>query len=142
MVCGINTNTKSSFLLNKLLDLTKQNTRKGWALYISNIPALQNQFRQFSSVTQSCQTLRPHDRSMPGLPIHHQLPEFTQTHVQRVGDAIQPPHPLLSPSPPVPNPSQHQGLFQWVNSLHQVAKVSELQLQHQYFQWIFRIDFL
>ena len=68
---------------------------------------------QFSSVTQSCPTLcDPMNRSMPGLPVHHQLPEFTQTHVHRVGDAIQPSHPLSSPSPPAPNPSQHQSLFQ------------------------------
>ena len=71
------------------------------------------------------------NRSMPGLPVHHQLPEFTQTHVHRVGDAIQPSHPLLSPSPPALNLSQHQGLFQLVSSSHQVAKVLELQLQHQ-----------
>ena len=69
--------------------------------------------------------------SMPGLPVHHQLPESTQTHVHWVGDAIQPSHLLLSPSPPVLNLSQHQGLFQWVSSLHQVAKGLELQLQHQ-----------
>ena len=68
---------------------------------------------RFSSVTQSCLTLcDPMNHSMPGLPVHHQLPEFTQTHVHQVGDAIQPSHPLSSPSPPVPNPSQHQGLFQ------------------------------
>ena len=68
---------------------------------------------QFSSVTQSCPTLcNPMNRSMPGLPVHHQLPEFTQTHVHRVGDAIHPSHPLLSPFPPAPNPSQHQSLFQ------------------------------
>ena len=74
---------------------------------------------QFSSVTQSCLTLcNPMNRSTPGLLVHHQLPEFTQTHVHRVSDAIQPSHPLLSPSPPAPNPSQHQSLFQWVNSLH------------------------
>ena len=79
---------------------------------------------QFSSVTQSCPTLcNPMNRSTPGLPIHHQLLEFTQTHVHWVSDAIQPSHPLSSPSPPAPNPSQHQGLFQWVNSLHEVAKV-------------------
>ena len=67
----------------------------------------------FSSVAQSCPTLcDPMDHSMPGLPVHHQLPEFTQTHVHRVGDAIQPSHPLSSPSPPAPNPSQNQGLFQ------------------------------
>ena len=84
---------------------------------------------QFSSVTQSCPTLcDPMYRSTPGLPVHHQLPEFTQTHVHQVGDAIQPSHPLLSPSPPAPKPSQHQGLFQWVNSSHEVAKVLEFQL--------------
>ena len=98
---------------------------------------------QFSSVAQSCPTsCNPMNRSTLGLPIHHQLPEFTQTHVHRVGDAIQPSHPLSSPSPPAPNPSQHQGLFQWVNSSHQVAKVLEFQLQHQSFQWTPRTDLL
>ena len=89
---------------------------------------------QFSSITQSCLTLcDPINRSMPVLPVHHQLLDFTQTHVHRVSDAIQPSHPLSSPSPPAPNPSQHQSLFQWVNSLHEVAKVLEFQLQHQSF---------
>ena len=98
---------------------------------------------QFSSVTQSCLTLcDPMNRSTPGLPVHHKLPEFTQTHVHRVSDAIQPSHPLSSPSPPAPNPSQHQGLFQWVNSSHEVAKVLEFQLQHQSFQWTLRTDLL
>ena len=98
---------------------------------------------QFRSVAQSCPTLcYPMNRSTPGLPVHHQLPEFTQTHVHRVGDAIQPPHPLSSPSPPAPNPSQHQGLFQWVNSSHEVAKVLEFQLQHQPFQWTPRTGLL
>ena len=84
---------------------------------------------QFSSVAQSYLTLcDPMNCSMPGLPVHHQLLEFTQTHVHRVGDAIQPSHPLSSPSPPAPNSSQHQGLFQRVNSLHEVAKVLEFQL--------------
>ena len=84
---------------------------------------------QFSSVAQSCPTLCDHiNRSTPGLPVHHQLPEFTQTHVHGVNDAIQPSHPLSSPSPPAPNPSQHQSLFQWVNSSHEVAKVLEFQL--------------
>ena len=84
---------------------------------------------QFSSVTQSCPTLcNPMNHSTPGLPVHHQPPEFTQTQVHQVGDAIQPSHPLSSPSPPAPNPSQHQGLFQWVNSLHEVAKVWEFHL--------------
>ena len=69
--------------------------------------------------------------STPGLPVHHQLPEFTQTHVHQVGDAVQPSYPLLSPPLPAHNPSQHQGLFQWVNSSHEVAKVLEFQFQHQ-----------
>ena len=77
--------------------------------------------------------------STPGLPVHHQLPEFTQTLVYRVGNAIQPSHSLSSPSPPAPNPSQHQSLFQWVNASHEVAKV--LELQYQSFQWIFRTDY-
>ena len=86
-------------------------------------------FSQFSSVVQSCLTLcDPMNRSTPGLPVHHQLPESTQTHGHWVGDAIQSSHPLLSPSPPACNLSQHQGLFQWVSSLHQVAKVLEFQL--------------
>ena len=83
-----------------------------------------------------------HDHSTTGLPVHHQLPEFTQTHVHWVGDTIQPSHPLSSPSPPALNLSQNQGIFQWVSSSHQVAKVLEFQLQHQSFQWIFRTDLL
>ena len=84
---------------------------------------------QFSLVAQSCPTLCDHmNRSTPGLPVHHQLPEFTQTHIHRVSDAIQPSHPLSSPSPPASNPSQHQSLFQWVNSSHEVAKVVEFHL--------------
>ena len=98
---------------------------------------------QFSAVIQSCPTLcNPMNRSMPGLPVHHQLPEFTQTHAHRVNDAIKPSHPLSSPSLPVPSPSQNQGLFQWVNSLHEVAKVLKFQLQHQSFQWTPRNDLL
>ena len=100
-------------------------------------------FVQFSSVTQSCPTLcDPMNRSTPGLPIHHKLPEFTQTHVHWVSDAIQPCHPLSSPSPPALNLSQHQGLFKWVSSWHQMAKVLEFQLQHQSFQWTPRTDLL
>ena len=92
---------------------------------------------QFNSVTLSCPTLcDPMNHSTPGLPVHLQLPEFTQTHVHQVGDAIQPSHPPSSPSPPSPNPSQHQSLFQWVNSSHEVAKVLEFQLQHQSFPWL------
>ena len=91
--------------------------------------ALQFSSVQFISVAQSCPTLcDPMNHSTPGLPVHHQLPEFTQTRVHRVSDAIQPSHPLSSPSPPAPNPSQHQSLFQWVNSSHEVAKVLEFQL--------------
>ena len=98
---------------------------------------------QFSSVTQSCPTLcDPMDCSTPGFHVHHQLPELTQTHVHKLGDAMQPSHPLSSSSPPTCNLSQHQGLFHWVSSSHQVAKVLEFQLQHQSLQWIFRIDFL
>ena len=96
---------------------------------------------QFSRSVVS-DSLRPHESQHARPPFHHQLPEFTQTHVHRVGDAIQPSHPLSSSSPPAFNLSQHQGLFQWVHSLHQVAKVLEFQLQHLSFQWIFRTDFL
>ena len=99
---------------------------------------------QFISVTQSCLTLcDPMDCSMPGLHVHRQLQEFTQTHVHWVSEASQPSHPLSSTSPAF-NISQHQGLFQWVSSSHQVAKVLEFQLQHQSFQWLisFRMDWL
>ena len=98
---------------------------------------------QFSSVAQSCLTLcNPMDSSTPGFPVHHQLLEFIQTHGHWVGDAIQPSHPVSSPSPHAFNLSQHQGLFKWVSSSHQTAKVLEFQLQHQSFQWIFGTDFL
>ena len=103
---------------------------------------------QCSSVAQLCPALcNPMGCSMPGFPVHHQLPEFTQTDVHQASDAIQPSHPLSSPSPPTFNLSQHQGLFQWVGSLHQVTKVLEFQLQHQSFQWTprtisFRMDWL
>ena len=96
---------------------------------------------QFSSVAQLCQTLcDPIDCSTPAFPVHHQLPGLSQTHVHRVGDAIKPSHPLSSPSPPAPNLSQHQGLCKWVSYSQQVAKVLELQLQHQSFQWTPRTD--
>ena len=94
-----------------------------WTLAFSSV--------QFSSVALLCPTLcDPMNCSTLGLPIHHQLPESTQTHVHCVGDAIQPFHPLSSHSPPALNPSQHQGLLKWVSLLHQVAKVLEFQLQH------------
>ena len=96
---------------------------------IVNSPAEILSTDQIRSVAQSCRTLcDPMNHSTPGLPVHHQLPEFTQTHVYRVSDAIQPSHPLSSPSPPAPNPSQYQSLFQWVNSSHEMAKVLEFQL--------------
>ena len=101
------------------------------------------QFSSVQFVAQSCPTFcDPMNCSMPGLPVHHQLLEFTQTHVHQVRDAIQPSHPRSSPSPPTPNPSQHHGLFQWVNSSQEVAKVLEFQLQHQSFQWTPRTDLL
>ena len=110
---------------------------------------LQNDSVQFSSVTQLCPTLcDAMGCSTPGLPLHHQLPEFTQTHVHWVGDAIQPSHPLLYPSPPAFNLSQHQEisqhqeLFKWVSSSQQVARVLEFHLQHQSFQWTPRTDLL
>ena len=96
---------------------------------------------QFSSATQSCPTLSNlMDCSTPGLPVHHQLTEFVQTHLHWMGDAIQPSHPLSSPSPPALNLSQHQGLFQWVGASHEVVTV--LELQHQTFQWILLPYFL
>ena len=94
---------------------------------------------QFSSVAQLCSTLWPHGCSTPGSPVHH--PELAQTHVHRVGDAIQPSHSLLSPSPPAFSLSQHRAVFQGVSASHKVAKVLEFHLQHQSFQWIFRTDF-
>ena len=98
---------------------------------------------QFSSFAQLCLTLcNPMNYSMPGLPVHHQLLEFTQIHVHWVSDVIQPSHPLSSPCPPAPNLSQHQSLFQWGNSLHEVAKVLEFRPQHQSFQWTTRADLL
>ena len=118
---------------------THSQKKKSLTKVLQNISKSNN---QFSSVAQSCTTLcSPMDCSMPGFPIHHQLPELAQTHVHPVGDAIQPSHPLSSPSPAF-NLSQHQGLFQWVRSLHQVAKLLEFLLQHQSFQWILRTDFL
>ena len=109
-----------------------------------------SRYIQFSSVAQLCPTLcDPIDCSTPGVPIHHQLPEPTQTHVHHIGDIIQLSHPLSSPSPPTFNLSQHQGLFRWVSSSHQMAKVFEFQLQHQSFhihsgliEYSFRTDFL
>ena len=111
-------NSEKAKVLMKLW--SESNFSGYWGVSVSSI--------QFSSVAQSCPTLRdPMNRSTPSLPVHHHLPEFTQTHVHRVGDAIQPSH-LSSPFPPTPNPSQHQSLFQWVSSSNEVAKVLEFQL--------------
>ena len=115
------------------------------SLGISSILSIDCSFSllQFSSVTQSCSTLcDPMDCSTPSLPVHHQLLELTHTHVHWFSDEIQQSHPLSSPSPPTFNLSQHQGLFQWVGSLQQVAKGLEFQLQHQSFQWTPRTDLL
>ena len=104
------------------------NTTQFWTIMLfSAEPSWQGLL--VSSVPQLCPNLcDPMNRSTPGLPVHHQLPELTQTHVHRVGDAIQAYHPLSSPFPATPNPFQHQGLFQWVSSSHEAAKLPELQL--------------
>ena len=101
-------------------------------------------FLWFSSIQSLCRVrlCDPMNHSMPGLPVYHQLPEFTQTHVHWVGDAIQPSHSLRAGGEGDNNLSQHQGLFKWVSSWHQVAKVLEFQLQHQSFQWTPRTDLL
>ena len=83
----------------------------------------------------------PMDHSTPGLLIPHHLPKFAQVHILCIGDAIQLSHPLMPHSPSALNLSQHQGLFQWVSCLHQMSKILEFQLQHQFFQWLFRVDF-
>ena len=94
-----------------------------------------------NSVAQLCLTIcDTQDFSTPGFPVHHQLPDLAQTHVYRVSDATQPSYLLTSTSPPAFHLSQHQSLFQWVSSLYHVTKV--LELQHQWFQWVFRTDFL
>ena len=115
-----------------------------WPKYWVQLFLIMQLFSSVSSlVAQSCLTLcDPMDCSTPGFHVHHQLPELTQTHVHWIGDAIQPSHPLSSPSPPTFNLPQHQAVFKWVGYLCQVAKGLEFQLQHQSFQWIFRTDFL
>ena len=105
-------------------------------VWITILQTSESCYIQFSSVTQSCPTLcDPMNHSTTGPPVHHQLPVFTQTHVHWVRDVIQLSYPLSSPSPPALNLSQHQGLFQWVSSSHEVAKVLEFQLQYQSYQW-------
>ena len=112
LACG----EREAMLIAPTLCVTQQYCLASMAAWLSSkvFPAIISFLGslQFSSVAQSCLTLHnPMNRSMPGLPVHHQLPDFTQTHVHRVSDAIQPSHPLASPSPPAPNPSQHQSLF-------------------------------
>ena len=114
-----------------------------WKWRVKKLASVQFSSVQFISVAQSCPTLcDPMNRITPGLPVQHHLPEFTQTHVHRVHDTIQPSHPLPSPSPPTFNLSQHLSLFKWVSSSHQVAKILEFQLQHQSFQRKPRADLL
>ena len=135
----LNNNNQLKVRMNNKWNETHRHSNISWGipLYITILRV------QFSSITQSCLTVcDPMDRSTPGLPVHHQLPEFTQTHVHWVSDAIQPSHPLSSPSPPALSLSQHQGLFKRVSSSHQMAKALEFQLQHQSFQWSPRTDLL
>ena len=122
----------------------EQELYQGKLVLISQISVCWHPISQsVRSVAQSCPNLcDPMNCSIPGLPVHHQLPEFTQTHVHQVSDAIQPSHPQSSPFPPALNSSKHQSLFQWINSSHEVAKVLEFQLQHQSFQWTPRTDLL
>ena len=150
-ICKINLSNKLYLLkfgLNIFPHIDLQNHRSPQLHSIQDRKKKKKRFfnlNQFSSVwlSQSCLTLcDPMNHSTPDLPVHHQLLEFTQTHSHWADDAIQPSHPLSSPSHPAPNPSQHQGLFQWVNSSHWVAKVLEFQLQQQSFQWTPRIDLL
>ena len=133
---------KEEELKSLLMKAKEESEKAGLKLNIQKNEDHGTQSHQFSAVAHSCLTLcKPMNRSTPGLPVH-QLPEFTQTHVHRVGDAIQPSHPLSSPFPPAPNPSQHQSLFQGVNSSREVAKVLEFQLQHHSFQRTPRADLL
>ena len=129
-----------------LLEMSKSGVEvdaECWAFLLnSTFPWIIANDQSVSSVSQSCPTLcDPMVCSTPGFPVHHQLPLFTQTHVHWASDAIQPSHPLLSPSPAF-NLSQHQGLYQWVSTSHQVAEVLEFQLQHQSFQWTPRTGLL
>ena len=141
--CNNNSSVQNIFFMGKCGLLTPLRNLRVSIVHIWNRNGYLGTSVQFSSVAQSCLTLcDPMNHSMPCLPVHCQLPESTQTHVHWVGDAIQPFHPLSSPSPPAPNLSQHQGLFQRISYLHQVAKVLKFQLQHQSLQWVFRIDFL
>ena len=138
-VCNIN-NAPLRFIKSKYRESFESQLKSFRRVWIYK---MQLKMFQFSSVAQLCLTLcDPMDCSTLGFPVYHQLPELTQTHVHRVGDATQLSHLLSSPSSLTFNLSQHQGFFQWVSSSHQVAKILEFQLQHQAFQWIIRTDFL
>ena len=130
-------------LKSLLMKVKEESEKSGLRLNIQKTKIMSSSLTQFSSVAQSCLTLcDPMNRSTSGLPVHHQLPELTQTHIHWVRDALQPSHPLSSPSPSAPNPSQHQSLFQWVNLSHEVAKVLKFQLWHHSFQRNPRVDLL
>jgi len=135
-----------SFLITTVqaqISIMGKSTVKNTNTWRLNIMFQNNELVQFSSAAHLYPTLcDPIDCSTLRLPLHYQFPEFTQTHVHWVADAIQPSHLLSCSSHPVFNLSQCQGFFKWVSSLHQVTKVLELQLQHHSFQWIFRVDFL
>ena len=129
-------------MMSSFYIITEENERKFWpGLLRRTWYSVKVQFSsvQLLSRVRLCDHM---DCSMPAFSVHNQVLELAQTHVHWVGDAIQPYHPLSSPSPPAFSLSQHQGLFQWVSSSHQVTKVLEFQLQHQSFQWIFRTDLL
>ena len=138
------TETKWRKILKSISEMLKR--RVGIQTQIQHVCSGKTDKIEFNSVqfvAKSCPTVCIHKNcSKPGLPVHHQLPEFTQTHVHRVSDAIQPSHPLSSPSPPALNTSQHQSLFQWVSSSHEVAKVLEFEPQHRSFQRNPRVDLL
>ena len=129
---GIGDVTKTSRMREYLSCILEENKSKGEEGVLASC----------CSVTKLCPTLcDPRDCSTSRSPVLHCFPEFAQIYFCWIGDAIQPSHPLSSPSPPAPNRSQHQSLFQWVGCSHQAAKVLQLQLQHQSFQWILRVDF-
>ena len=130
------THTQGSLWGHQLISLQKLFRQESNGIIYSKLSSAQFSHLAVSNSSNSM------DYSMPGFLVHHQLPELAQTHLHRVGDATQSSHPLLSPSPPAFNLSQHQGLFKWVSSSHQVAKVMEFQLQYQSVQRIFRTDFL
>ena len=130
------------FFKNRTQSRKRWRSKVRWPLILQISPEIEAS-GSCCLVAKLCLTLcDPMNCSMPSFPVLHYLPEFAQTHVHWVGDAIQPSHLLSPPSPPALSLPQHQGLFQWVSSSHQVAKVLELHLQHQSFRWIFRVDFL